>query len=315
MRTSFVRLLSRMVFSLCVFSTIVGYVVRYRLNKRKELLSIQRHLGTISNQIPKFDPVSDLLDKQISGAYAENKSSRNHQHHTSHALKYREAKDNISALMSPLVAYQDNIGGGVVLDDSIPICTLLRGSSIPMVLMMRVISPPDGIVRAQVVANVYDSVSLSRVIIPAGSRFIGRIDRKQSEYSGRILLRFEQFVLPNGNVIEGKDFYSSDSDGSTGNSANVDRHFWQNFAPHFVLAGISTIGTLLSMRTKEVAGYDPRLQTDRYPMSPLSDSIISNVSDRFNKSGKIPITIRLDPGQRFIIINQKTTNFSCPDIS
>ncbi|CUT17496.1 MULTISPECIES: TrbI/VirB10 family protein [Candidatus Ichthyocystis] len=321
MRANFVRRLSWLLLWFCLLSTMLGYVLRHRRDVQDKRLVEDRRLAAISRQKPSVDIVKDVLDKQMilpqgghhdRGGHIETR----HKDLVRRAFIYQRDKELVSAFMSPMIAYQDDevVPGREGISSP---CLLIKGASIPVVLMMSVVSPPDGIVRAQVTANVYDSVSLSRVVIPVGSKFIGHIDRKSSVFAGKLLIQFDQFVLPNGKILTGNDFYSADYDGSTGNSATVDHHFWQNFSPRFVLSGMSVVGSLLSgVSAGRNDPYSPANVNinDENDFPDVSiNNVLGNVSDHINGGEKkYPVTIRLDLGQSFIIINQKTVNFRCP---
>ncbi|WP_092484774.1 TrbI/VirB10 family protein [Candidatus Ichthyocystis hellenicum] len=318
MRSNFVRRLSWSLLWVCLLSTVLGYGLRHRWDAQEERLVESRRLAAISRQKPSVDVVRDIIDKQMTAPqkivqHDYGRVGFRHKKLVRRAVVYQRDKERISAFMSPMAIYQDDTVAAKELSSS---CLLMKGSSIPMVLMMSVVSPPDGIVRAQVAADVYDSVSLSRIVIPAGSKFIGHLDRKSSVFSGKLLIQFDQFVLPNGKVLTGNDFYSADDDGSTGNSAIVDRHFWKNFSPRFILSGMSVVGSLLSGvavgKNEPYSSTNVRIDDESDFSYSSINNALGSVANNIHDESKFPVTIRLDYGQKFIIINQKTVNFHCP---
>lgn len=77
---------------------------------------------------------------------------------------------------------------------------LLTGTLVPVTLITGIDSSLDGQVTAQVRENVYDSITGSSILIPAGSRLIGEYSSNDMS-AGRISLAFTRIIFPDGNSV------------------------------------------------------------------------------------------------------------------
>lgn len=101
---------------------------------------------------------------------------------------------------------------------------LQAGTVIPATLVSRINSDSmDSVIIAVVRQNVYDSVTGTNVLIPAGSRLIGEpYNFKQS----RINVSFARIIFPNGHSVEIPDFKAIDGIGQNGLKDKYTTHSW-----------------------------------------------------------------------------------------
>lgn len=92
---------------------------------------------------------------------------------------------------------------------------LLTGTLVPVTLITGIDSSLDGQVAAQVRENVYDSITGTSVLIPAGSRLIGNYSSGDMS-AGRISLKFTRIIFPNGNSVALNDALGVDAMGFGG---------------------------------------------------------------------------------------------------
>jgi len=78
---------------------------------------------------------------------------------------------------------------------------LKRGSVIPATLITGINSDLPGRITAQVSQNVYDSATGHRLLIPQGTRLMGRYDSKVSFGQSRILVIWTDIIFPNGATL------------------------------------------------------------------------------------------------------------------
>ena len=101
---------------------------------------------------------------------------------------------------------------------------LQAGTVIPATLVTRINSDSmDSVIVAVVRQNVYDTVTGTNVLIPAGSKLIGEpYNFKQS----RINISFARVIFPNGHSVEIPDFKASDGIGQNGLKDKYTTHSW-----------------------------------------------------------------------------------------
>ncbi|WP_447725869.1 TrbI/VirB10 family protein [Sphingomonas koreensis] len=118
--------------------------------------------------------------------------------------------------------------------------TLQAGSIIAASLITGLNSDLPGLVTAQVTENVHDSVTGRTVLIPQGSRLIGRYDSEVAFGQNRALVVWQRIILPDGASVRIDNVPATDAAGYAGLADRVDRHSWQ------LLKGVA-LSTLLGV--------------------------------------------------------------------
>lgn len=121
--------------------------------------------------------------------------------------------------------------------------TLSAGSVIAASLITGLNSDLPGLVTAQVTENAYDSVSGSTLLIPQGSRLVGRYDSVVAFGQKRALVVWQRIILPDGSSVSIDNVPATDTAGYAGLSDKVDVHSWQ------LLKGVG-LSTLLEAGTE-----------------------------------------------------------------
>nr|WP_294814777.1 TrbI/VirB10 family protein [uncultured Sphingomonas sp.] len=121
--------------------------------------------------------------------------------------------------------------------------TLHAGSIIAASLITGLNSDLPGLVTAQVTENLHDSVTGRTVLIPQGSRLIGRYDSVVAFGQSRALVVWQRIILPDGASIQIDNVPATDMQGYAGLADRVDRHTWQ------LLKGVA-LSTLLGVGTE-----------------------------------------------------------------
>jgi type IV secretion system protein VirB10 len=101
---------------------------------------------------------------------------------------------------------------------------LKAGSIIPGALVTAINTDLPGEVIGQVTENVYDSVSGNYLLIPQGSRLLGKYQSLVSNGQNRALLVWQRMIYPNGNSIVLDGMAGTDQIGQSGLSDQVDYH-------------------------------------------------------------------------------------------
>ena len=118
---------------------------------------------------------------------------------------------------------------------------LLTGTLVPVTLMTGIDSSLNGSVTAQVRENVYDSITGSSILIPAGSRLIGEYDGSGMN-AGRVSVKFTRIMFPDGNSVALNNSLGVDAMGFDGVKDLYSEHTGKAVGASFItslLAGIA----------------------------------------------------------------------------
>ena len=163
---------------------------------------------------------------------------------------------------------------------------VMAGTLIPASLVTGINSDLPGTIIAQVTQTVYDTVTGSHVLIPQGSRLIGRYQSEVSFGQDRALVTWDRIIFPDGSSIV-ISAPGADAQGYAGLSDRTDHH-WDRV---FVAAGLATI---LGIGTELGADGDGDIER----------AIRRGTTDTVNQAGQrvidrnlgIQPTIRVRPG-------------------
>lgn len=128
--------------------------------------------------------------------------------------------------------------------------TLQAGSIIAASLVTGLNSDLPGLVTAQVTENVYDSVTGRSLLIPQGSRLIGRYDSDIAFGQSRALVVWQRIILPDGSSIRIDNVPATDTQGYAGLTDRIDRHGWQ-LLKGVALSTLLGVGSELSFGSSE----------------------------------------------------------------
>lgn len=128
--------------------------------------------------------------------------------------------------------------------------TLTAGSMIAASLITGLNSDLPGMVAAQVTENVRDSVTGRTILIPQGSRLIGKYDSVVAFGQSRALLIWQRLILPDGSSIMLDNAPATDASGYAGLSDRVDFHTWR-LLKGIGLSTLLGVGTQLSLGSSE----------------------------------------------------------------
>ncbi len=176
--------------------------------------------------------------------------------------------------------------------------TVLAGTVIAASLVTGINSDLPGFVIAQVTENVFDTVSGGRLLIPQGTKLIGKYDSVISFGQRRALVVWNRLILPDGSSIVVDNLPATDTAGYAGLEDEVDFHTWQ-------LVKGAALSTLLSVGA-EVGATDAAdndaLSAARESVQQNAASVGQNITDR-NLSVQPTVTIR--PGWSLRVIVHK----------
>lgn len=166
--------------------------------------------------------------------------------------------------------------------------TLQAGSIIAASLITGLNSDLPGLVTAQVTENVYDSVSGQSLLIPQGSRLIGRYDSDIAFGQSRALVVWQRIIRPDGSSIRIDNVPATDAQGYAGLADRVDRHGWQ-LLKGVVLSTLLGVGSELSFGGSESDLVRALRESAQQGGARAGDQLVA-------RSLGIPPTLRVRPG-------------------
>ena len=122
---------------------------------------------------------------------------------------------------------------------------LMAGTVIAASLVTGLNSDLPGFVIAQVTEHVYDTVTGRFLLIPQGSRLVGRYDSVVTHGQKRTLLIWQRIIRPDGSSVQIDNLPATDTAGYAGLQDGVDLHTWQ-LLKGIGLATVLGVGTSLA---------------------------------------------------------------------
>jgi type IV secretion system protein VirB10 len=127
---------------------------------------------------------------------------------------------------------------------------LMAGTVIAASLVSGLNSDLPGFVIAQVTEHVYDTVSGRHLLIPQGSRLIGKYDNVVAFGQERALVVWQRIILPDGTSIVIDNLPATDTGGYAGLSDDVDLHTWK-LLKGIALATVLGVGSQLAFGSSD----------------------------------------------------------------
>ena len=125
--------------------------------------------------------------------------------------------------------------------------TIMAGSLLAASLVTGLNSDLPGTAIAQITESAFDTATGEHLLIPQGSRLIGKYDSVVAFGQKRALVVWSRIILPNGDSVTIDNLPAADTAGYAGLEDNVDPHSWQilkgiGLATVFAISSELTLG-------------------------------------------------------------------------
>lgn len=178
---------------------------------------------------------------------------------------------------------------------------LHEGSVIPAVLLTKANSDLPGILTARVTQDVYDSVHGRTLVIPKGTRVVGRYNADISHGQRRMLAAFHRLIFPNGATADLGAMQGADAIGQSGLSDQVDTHFWEMLGSSLLVATLASLTEDSSGNGVTIVG----ASGDVSARSAAGEVLVDTASVVLAPYREMKPTLIVRPGQQFnIMVNR-----------
>lgn len=176
---------------------------------------------------------------------------------------------------------------------------LKRGSVIPATMITGINSDLPGRITAQVSQNVYDSATGHLLLIPQGTKLLGRYDSKVSFGQSRVLVVWTDIIFPNGATLQIGGMAGTDSEGYGGFADKVDNHYFRTFGSAVLVALIGTGIDMAVPQSSTLATQDTASDAARRNFAETFGRVAEQT---ISKNLNVQPTIRIRPGYRFNVL-------------
>lgn len=121
---------------------------------------------------------------------------------------------------------------------------LKAGAMIPAALLTGVDTAREGPVVATVTQNVFDSISGRHLLVPQGSRLIGRSEGSSAYGDRRAFITWERLILPNGRSLLLSSEAGVDAQGAVGVRGEADRRILPLLVGTLFAGAITALGQI-----------------------------------------------------------------------
>ncbi|MEO0883022.1 MAG: TrbI/VirB10 family protein [Pseudomonadota bacterium] len=171
---------------------------------------------------------------------------------------------------------------------------LMAGSVIPATLLTAINSDLPGQVVGQVTEPVYDTVTGDTLLIPQGTRIIGRYDSAIAFGQSRALIVWNRLIMPDGSSIRIDNLPAVDGRGNAGLKDRVNNHSIRLFTAA-ALSSLISIGA-------EVASNDDDERIARALREAGQDGVNAVGQAVVNRELAVQPTLTIRPGWRLRIL-------------
>ena len=188
---------------------------------------------------------------------------------------------------------------GHFIQDKLSDYQVYAGTVIPGLMLTGLNSDLPGVIIGQVSENVYDTVTGQHLLIPQGTKILGRYDSETTFGQSRALVIWNRLIFPNGKSILLGNMTGSDREGFSGFHDKVRSHYGRALWSA-ILGGVAT-GGVAAAATNGTDDTSFGAETGRDAARNFSQAVNSITQKNLN----IQPTIIIRPGHQFNILVDK----------
>jgi type IV secretion system protein VirB10 len=188
---------------------------------------------------------------------------------------------------------------GYFIQDQLSDFQVFAGTIIPGILITGLNSDLPGQVIGQVSENVYDTTTGRYLLIPQGTKILGKYDSQTTFGQNRALVIWNRLIFPNGKSILLGNMQGSDTEGYSGFKDKVNSHYGR--AIWSAILGGAITGAVASVTSSGSDDQSFKAQAG----SKAAENISSATNSMTQKNLSIQPTILIRPGYQFNIIVDK----------
>jgi hypothetical protein len=185
----------------------------------------------------------------------------------------------------------------VALDPPLSPTQLDAGSLIPAVLATGINSDLPGDLVAQVSRDVFDSRTERRVLIPKGSRLLGRYQNQVAAGQHRLLVAWDRLLFPDGSSLRFPGLPGTSLSGEAGLPGSVDNHLPTVFGSALLLSLLSA-GVQLS-QPQQSATFGQAASPGQIGAAALGQELSTVSTELLRRRLNIAPTVRIPSGTEF----------------
>ena len=186
---------------------------------------------------------------------------------------------------------------------------LTAGTILSATLMTEINSDLPGTVVAQLDRDVYDSRTGRTVLIPRGTRVIGRYESHLSVGQRRLMVVWTRLVFPDSRELALPDLAAIDAHGAAGLSDVTDDHLPRVFGTALLLSAVGA-GAQLSQPSSGSALTTP--SASQVAAGAVGQQMSSTALDVLRRNADVPPTITARAGLPFYLILARDLALSAP---
>lgn len=186
---------------------------------------------------------------------------------------------------------------------------LKTGTVIPAVLVGEVNSDLPGEIIAQVSQNVYDTATGNHVLIPQGTKILGRYDSSVAFGQSRLLVSWNRLIFPDASTLELGGMAGHDQAGKAGLADRVNNHYGRVFA-WGLLTSVLSAGYELSQNQPDNVFVRPSDQ--QVAAAAVSQQMAQLGIEMARRNLQVQPTIEIRKGSRLNVMVNKDIVFPPP---
>lgn len=184
--------------------------------------------------------------------------------------------------------------------------TLVAGTIIPVRLLTGIDTAVEGQVLAQVLSDVYDTATGTKLLIPQGSKLTGTYDKKSAN-NGRVPVTFNELILPDGgSCLISENIVAVDGAGYTGISGKVHHHTGRKISAGAIGASIAALGSLAA---GNVSSTNETYTAGQIAAQGAMASMINTTSNLLKEASDVENTVTVEPGYEFNVYVTENIKF------